>query len=69
MRARLTCSSPALSSDAALPYDLPSGGSKQSGTGRELGLEGLQEWTETKTVMITVEGLDAIPGAAANGVH
>ncbi|KAL4969093.1 Aldehyde/histidinol dehydrogenase [Aspergillus stella-maris] len=37
------------------PYycqDLPLGGFKGSGTGRELGDEGLQAWTETKSVFI-----------------
>ncbi|KAL3450256.1 aldehyde dehydrogenase domain-containing protein [Aspergillus insuetus] len=40
------------------PYycqDLPLGGFKGSGTGRELGDEGLQAWTEVKSVYISLE--------------
>lgn len=37
------------------PYycvDLPIGGYKSSGTGREMGQEGLEAWTEIKSVFI-----------------
>ncbi|EYE93125.1 aldehyde dehydrogenase family protein [Aspergillus ruber CBS 135680] len=40
------------------PYycqDLPMGGFKQSGTGRELGKEGLDMWTEVKSVYVSLE--------------
>ena len=40
------------------PYhcpELPMGGFKSSGTGRELGQEGLDAWTETKTIFIDLE--------------
>ncbi|KAJ9630061.1 hypothetical protein H2204_008716 [Knufia peltigerae] len=44
----VNCTSP------TMPFDLPFGGSKQSGEGRECSLKALQAWTETKTVMIKV---------------
>lgn len=40
------------------PYycqDLPLGDFKQSGTGRELGREGLDMWTEVKPVYVPLE--------------
>ena len=36
--------------DASLPF----GGYKQSGAGREQGLEGIMNYTETKTVIIAL---------------
>lgn len=41
--------------NTASPYysqDLPLGGYKSSGSGRELGQEGLESWTEVKSVYI-----------------
>lgn len=32
------------------PMDLPLGGAKGSGTGREMGQEGLDAWTEVKSI-------------------
>lgn len=34
------------------PVDLPLGGSKVSGTGKEMGQEGLDHWTELKSIFI-----------------
>ena len=38
-------------------HDVPFGGYKASGYGRENGLEGLREYQQTKTVWVETEGL------------
>ena len=47
-------------------WDLPFGGWKQSGIGRESLLGGLEEWMETKSVYMRVEGLAGM-GAGGGG--
>jgi aldehyde dehydrogenase (NAD+) len=42
----LNCTSPMMT------HDMPFGGVKQSGQGRELGQQALEDWTELKTVYI-----------------
>ncbi|KAF9886966.1 hypothetical protein FE257_010707 [Aspergillus nanangensis] len=37
-----------------MAYDMPFGGVKQSGQGKELGIHGVNEWTELKTVFIAL---------------
>lgn len=46
-------------------WDLPFGGWKQSGVGREGFLEGVEEWCETKSVYVKVEGLGDVGGKGA----
>lgn len=36
------------------PVDLPLGGAKASGIGREMGQEGLEAWTELKSVYVDI---------------
>lgn len=48
-------------------WDMPFGGYKQSGTGRESLLLSLEDWLEQKSVYIKVEGLLAPSAAAAAG--
>lgn len=47
-------------------WDLPFGGTKQSGIGREGFLDSLSDWLETKSVFMRVQGLNAI-ATASNG--
>jgi aldehyde dehydrogenase (NAD+) len=48
-------------------WDLPFGGYKQSGIGREGFMDSLSDWLETKSVYVKVNGLSAVSGPA-NGV-
>jgi acyl-CoA reductase-like NAD-dependent aldehyde dehydrogenase len=38
----------------ALPFDVPFGGAKQSGIGRQFGVEGLEDFTEVRVVNTSV---------------
>jgi len=44
----VNCTSPTMA------FDLPFGGQKQSGEGRESSLKSLHSWTQLKTVMIKI---------------
>lgn len=48
-------------------WDLPFGGYKQSGVGREGFLDGLDEWLETKSVYFRVERLSGVGGGGGGG--
>ncbi|HEX7741231.1 MAG TPA: aldehyde dehydrogenase family protein, partial [Sphingobium sp.] len=37
-----------------LPFDVPFGGAKQSGIGRQQGIEGLEEFTQARIVNVNL---------------
>ena len=49
-------------------WDLPFGGYKQSGVGREGFLDSLSDWLEVKSVFVRVQGLDGGAEVAGNGI-
>jgi len=54
LAARIKAGSISVNGGAGMDFTMPFGGFKQSGIGREHGREGMQAYTETKTVSITL---------------
>lgn len=44
----------------SLPFDIPFGGAKQSGIGRQQGIEGLEEFTQARVVNVNLAAMAAI---------
>jgi phenylacetaldehyde dehydrogenase len=54
LAARIKAGSISVNGGAGMDFTMPFGGFKQSGLGREHGREGMEAYTETKTVSITL---------------